>query len=67
MHLSFLENVGGYFFYMGNTLNWVVLGVFHGDLDLLISMKNLSNYPIKSFARLKKNHPHFQKERCIKS
>ena len=50
----FLENVGGYFFYLGKTLNWVVLGVFHGDLDFLISMKNPSNYPIKSFARLKK-------------
>ena len=30
---SFLENVGGYVFYLGKTLNWVVLGVFHGDLD----------------------------------
>jgi len=30
---SFLENVGGYFLYLGKTLNWVVLGVFHGDLD----------------------------------
>ena len=33
MQSSFLENVGGYFFYLGKTLNWVVLGVFRGDLD----------------------------------
>jgi len=24
-------------FYAGKTLNWVVLGVFHGDLDFFIS------------------------------
>ena len=34
MQQSFLENVGGYFFYLGKTLNWVVLRVFHGDLNL---------------------------------
>ena len=33
MQHSVLENVGGYFFYLGKTLNWVVLRVFHGDLD----------------------------------
>jgi len=33
MQCSFLENVDGYFYYLGKTLNWVVLGVFHGDLD----------------------------------
>ena len=32
MQSSFLENVGGYFFYLDKTLNGVVLGVFHGDL-----------------------------------
>ena len=51
---SFLENVGGYFFYLGKTLNWEVLMVFHGDLDFFISMKYPSNYPIKCFARIKK-------------
>ena len=54
MQISFLENVGGYFFYLGKTLNWVVFGFFHGDLDFFFSMKNPSNYPIKSFTRLKK-------------
>ena len=55
MQRSFLENVGGYFFYLGKTINWVVLRVFHGDLNFFfISMKNPSYYPIKSFARLNK-------------
>ena len=35
MLCSFLENVGGYFLNLAKTLNWVVLGVFHGDLDFL--------------------------------
>ena len=35
MQLYFLENVGGYLFYLGQTLNWVVLRVFHGDLTFL--------------------------------
>ena len=46
-----LENVGGFFLLL---IGYLVLGVFHGDLDFFISMKNPSNYPIKSFALLKK-------------
>ena len=30
----FFGKCGWLFFYLGKTLNWVVLGVFHGDLDL---------------------------------
>ena len=30
-----------FFFYLGKTLNWVVLGVFHGDLNFFLSL----NYP----------------------
>jgi len=29
------------FFYAGKTLYWVVLGVFHGDLDFFISKLSL--------------------------
>jgi len=53
MQPSFLKNVW-LFFYLGKTLNWVVLGAFHGNLDFFISMENPSNYPIKCFARKKK-------------
>jgi len=49
----FLENMGGYFFHLGKTLNWVVLGVFHGDRDFYDLLEKPSNYPIKSFALLK--------------
>ena len=35
-------------------IGYLVLGVFHGDLDFFDLHENPSNYPIKSFAGLKK-------------
>ena len=54
MQHSFWEKCGWLFFYLGKTLNWVVLSVFMEPSTFLISMKNPSYYPIKCFARLKK-------------
>jgi len=65
---SFLENVGGYFFYLGKTLNWVVLMAFHGDLNFFYLHVKPLQLPNLEFCPLKKNnHPHFKNERCINS
>jgi len=46
-------------FYVGKKLYWVVRGVFHGDRDFFISMKNPLKGPNKCFSRIKKYPPAF--------
>ena len=66
--LLFLEKVGVYFFYLGKTLNRVVLRVFHGDLDFFLSpLKTPLTTKWRVLPTKKNNHPNFQKERCINS
>ena len=64
MQHSFLENVGGYFFYSGKTLNWVVLGGFHGDLNFF----DLHEKPLHSLVTVRQAlDTHIEKPRHFKT
>ncbi len=51
--LLFFEKIVILGFFAGKFHNLIGLGIFHGDLDFLISMKNPLTYQIMRFSRKK--------------